>query len=110
LYASKRKSGHHQKEQTMQFSEVQIVTSSALSVQSPASVTRKQTRHNREDIPSAEVDPTLRAFGRHIAHCLKKKRRIAHCLKKKRRIRIPAMCGSDWGHVLRTLELKRAFN
>ena len=84
----------------MQFSEVQIVTPSALSVQSPASVTRKQTRHNREDIPSAEVDPTLRAFGRHIAHCL----------KKERRIRIPAMCGSDWGHVLRTLELKRAFN
>ncbi|WP_336654231.1 hypothetical protein [Leclercia adecarboxylata] len=84
----------------MQFSEVQIVTSSALSVQSPASVTRKHTRHSREDIPSAEVDPTLRAFGRHIAHCL----------KKKRRIRIPSMCGSDWGHVLRTLELKRAFN
>ena len=84
----------------MQFSEVQIVTSSALSVQSPASVTRKHTRHSREDIPSAEVDPTLRAFGRHIAHCL----------KKKRRIRIPPMCGSDWGHVLRTLELKRAFN
>jgi len=100
LYASKRKSGHHQKEQTMQFSEVQIVTSSALSVQSPASFTHKHPRHNREDIPSAEVDPTLRAFGRHIAHCL----------KKKRRIRIPAMCGSDWGHVLRTLELKRAFN
>lgn len=84
----------------MQFSEVSIVTSSALSVQPHESATRKHPRQNREDIPSAEVDPTLRAFGRHIAHCL----------KKKRPIRIPAMCGSDWGHVLRTLELKRAFN
>lgn len=55
---------------------------------------------SEDGIPSAEVDPTLRAFGR----------LIAHCLKKKRRIHIPAMCGSDWGHVLRTLELKRAFN
>ncbi|MCE6966376.1 hypothetical protein K6W81_21230 [Enterobacter sp. MW07] len=82
----------------MQFSEVSIVTSSALSVQSPA--TRKHPRQSRDDIPGAEVDPTLRAFGRHIAHCL----------KKKRPVRIPAMCGSDWGHVLRTLELKRAFN
>lgn len=84
----------------MQFSEVSIVTSSALSVQSLESVTRRHPRQSREDIPSAEVDPTLRAFGRHIAHCL----------KKMRRIHIPAMCGSDWGHVLRTLELKRAFN
>lgn len=84
----------------MQFSEASIVTSSGLSVQSPEPVIRKHPRQSREDIPSAEVDPTLRAFGRHIAHCL----------KKKRRIRIPAMCGSDWGHVLRTLELKRAFN
>ncbi|MCM7811565.1 hypothetical protein M8S85_24370, partial [Enterobacter hormaechei] len=34
----------------------------------------------------------------------------AHCRKKGRAVRIPAMRGSEWGQVLRTLELKRAFN
>jgi hypothetical protein len=37
-------------------------------------------------------------------------RHIARCRRKGRSVRIPAMRGSEWGHVLRTLKLKRARN
>ena len=61
---------------------------------------RRQTRIHRDDIPAPLVDPALKAFGRHIA------KRI----RKGRGVRIPAMKNADFGQVLRTLELKRAFN
>jgi hypothetical protein len=51
-------------------------------------------------LSAAEIDPALKAFGRHIA------RRIG----KGRGVHIPAMKSAALGQVLRTLELKRAFN
>lgn len=54
----------------------------------------------RDDIPAPLIDPSLRALGRHIAKCI----------RKGRGVRIPAMTNADFGQVLRTLELKRAFN
>ncbi|QXD01270.1 DUF4496 domain-containing protein [Klebsiella sp. PL-2018] len=61
---------------------------------------RRQTRIPRDDIPAPLIDPSLKAFGRHIA------KRI----RKGNGVHIPAMKNADFGQVLRTLELKRAFN
>ncbi|WP_420890804.1 hypothetical protein [Lelliottia nimipressuralis] len=85
------------------FSEVSIVTPTALYVQmleAENAPVKKQVRIKRNDIASDALSPEMRALGRHIAHCR----------KKGRSVRIPAMRGSEWGHVLRTLELKRACN
>ncbi|MFB8746642.1 hypothetical protein NMD07_25585 (plasmid) [Citrobacter cronae] len=61
---------------------------------------RRHSRIHRDDIPAPLIDPSLKAFGRHIA------RRI----RKGSGVHIPAMKNADFGQVLRTLELKRAFN
>ena len=61
---------------------------------------RRHSRIPRVDIPVPEIDPTLRAFGRHIAKSI----------RKGRGVHIPAMKNADFGQVLRTLELTRAFN
>ncbi|EDJ2557710.1 hypothetical protein CE665_25790 [Salmonella enterica subsp. enterica serovar Poona] len=74
---------------------VTIVSPSAVAVKP-----RRHTRIRRADIPAKAIDPALRAFGRHIA------RRI----RKGRGVHIPAMTNAAYGQVLRTLELKRAFN
>ncbi|HFW3715190.1 TPA: hypothetical protein ACIBKF_004511 [Salmonella enterica subsp. enterica serovar 6,7:y:-] len=74
---------------------VTIVSPSAVAVKP-----RRHTRIRRADIPAKAIDPALRAFGRHIA------RRI----RKGRGVHIHAMTNAAYGQVLRTLELKRAFN
>ncbi|EBX7469649.1 hypothetical protein DS565_26480 [Salmonella enterica subsp. enterica serovar Bareilly] len=74
---------------------VTIVSPSAVAVKP-----RRHTRIRRADIPAKAIDPALKAFGRHIAR--------SH--KKRRGVHIPAMKNGDFGQVLRTLELKRAFN
>ncbi|EFG2253354.1 hypothetical protein BRU08_005072, partial [Escherichia coli] len=51
-------------------------------------------------IPAPELDPVLKAFGRHIARSF----------RRGRGVHIPAMKNTAFGQVLRTLELKRAFN
>lgn len=87
----------------MQFSEVSIVTPTALYVQICASENqpvKRQVRIKRAEIAPEDLSTEMRALGRHIAKCR----------KKGRAVRIPAMRGSEWGQVLRTLELKRAFN
>ncbi|EFP3680600.1 hypothetical protein HPX80_004145 [Salmonella enterica] len=61
---------------------------------------RRHTRIRRAYIPTKAIDPALKALGRHIA------RRI----RKGRGVHIPAMTNAAYGQVLRTLELKRAFN
>ena len=61
---------------------------------------RRHSRIPRVDIPAPEIDPPLRAFGRHIAKSI----------RKGRGVHIPAMKNADFGQVLRTLELTRAFN
>ncbi|WP_096202211.1 hypothetical protein [Enterobacter hormaechei] len=87
----------------MQFREVSIVTPTALYVQmqeAQNAPVKKQVRIKRGEIACNALSPEMRALGRHIAHCR----------KKGRSVRIPAMRGSEWGHVLRTLELSRACN
>lgn len=84
-------------------SEVSIVTPTALYVQRLAEESeppKKQVRVIRSEIGRSELDPIQRARGRHIARRL----------KKGRSVRIPAMSGEAWGHMLRALELKRSFN
>ncbi|ELE9730654.1 hypothetical protein RM407_004351 [Enterobacter kobei] len=87
----------------MQFSEVSIVTPTALYVQireAENQPVKRQVRIKREEIAPEALSTEMRALGRHIAKCR----------KKGRAVRIPAMRGSDWGQVLRTLELTRACN
>lgn len=82
--------------------EGSIITPTALYVKQLAAKSekpKKQTRIPRDNLPAAAVKPELRAFGRHIAKCQ----------RKGLPVRIPAMRGSEWGQVLRTLELKRAY-
>ncbi|STE53157.1 Uncharacterised protein [Edwardsiella tarda] len=74
-----------------------------LSIISPSAGTVKPRRHRRikrADISAPEIDPAVKAFGRHIA------KRI----RKGRGVHIPAMNNAAFGQLLRTLELKRAFN
>lgn len=61
---------------------------------------KKQLRVIHEEIPVQDIDPDLRDLGCHIAHC-------AH---KHVRVRVPAMCGSQWSHFLRSLETSRALS
>ncbi|HGM5391975.1 hypothetical protein BSQ98_10365 [Serratia liquefaciens] len=81
--------------------EVSIMTSTAAYVKQMADqdeAVKRQQRIARGDIAAADVDPDLRALGRHIAGCV----------RKGRSVRVPSMRGSEWGHVLRALELTRA--
>ena len=74
-----------------------------VTIVSPSAEAVKPRRHPRilrPDIPVAELDMTLKAFGRHIAR--------SH--QKRQDVHIPAMKNSVLGQVLRALELKRAFN
>ena len=61
---------------------------------------KRQVRFKRAQIPICEVDPAMRSFGRHIVKAT----------TKHHSVRIPAMRGSEWGHVLRALEMSRSFN
>ena len=74
-----------------------------VTIVSPSAEAVKPRRHPRifrADIPAPEIDPALKAFGRHIAR--------SH--RKGRGVHIPAMNNTAFGQVLRTLELKRACN
>ena len=85
------------------FSRASIVTPTALYVQmleAENAPVKKQVRIKRGEIAPEALSTEMRALGRHIAKC--------H--RKGRSVRIPAMRVSEWGQVLRTLELKRAFN
>jgi hypothetical protein len=84
-------------------SDVSIITPTELYVkqcQEQGKERKRQTRFRRAQIPACEVDPSMRSFGRHIVHAA----------AKHKSVRIPAMRGSEWGHVLRALEMTRAFN
>ncbi|MFO6428240.1 hypothetical protein ACLBOM_36950 [Escherichia coli] len=48
----------------------------------------------------ADVDPGMRALGH----------RIARRDRRMQPVHIPALRGSEWAHLLRALEKKRAFN
>ena len=69
-----------------------------VSIVSPSAAAVKPRRHprfRREDIPAPELDPVLKAFGRHIARSF----------RRGRGVHIPAMKNTAFGQVLRTLEL-----
>ncbi|ELY3087554.1 hypothetical protein SME02_004635 [Klebsiella aerogenes] len=85
------------------FGRASIVTLTTLYVQiceAENQPPKKQVRIKRGEIAPEALSTEMRALGRHIAKCR----------RKGRSVRIPAMRGSEWGQVLRTLELKRAFN
>jgi hypothetical protein len=87
------------------FSAVQITyeVHMNLTILSPSTEAVKPRRHQRilrDDIAAREIDPALKAFGRHIARSI----------RKGRGVHIPAMNNTAFGQVLRTLELKRACN
>ncbi|CAM7181504.1 MULTISPECIES: hypothetical protein [Klebsiella] len=74
-----------------------------VSIVSPSTEAVKPRRHQRnlrDDIAAQEIDPALKAFGRHIVRSV----------RKGHGVHIPAMNNTAFGQVLRTLELKRAFN
>ena len=74
-----------------------------VTIVSPSAEAVKPRRHSRiprADIPAPDIDPALKAFGRHIARSV----------RKGRGVHIPAMNNTAFGQVLRTLELKRACN
>ncbi|EMK9478812.1 hypothetical protein V8789_004581, partial [Escherichia coli] len=50
---------------------VSIVSPSAAAVKP-----RRHTRFRREDIPAPEIDPVLKAFGRHIARSFRRGRGV----------------------------------
>lgn len=81
--------------------EISIMTSTAAYVKQLTEQNegaKRQRRIARGDIAAADVDPALREFGHHIAGCI----------RKGRSVHVPSMRVSEWGHVLRALELTRA--
>lgn len=77
--------------------DAQMITSSEPFVKSETA--KKHPRIVREPLKSQDIAMPLKALGRHIAKCQ----------RKRQSVRVPAMRGSELGQVLRTLELKRAY-
>ncbi|WP_447867740.1 hypothetical protein [Rahnella bonaserana] len=77
--------------------DAQIIASPALFVKSETA--KKHLRIVREPFNSQDITVPLKALGRHIEKCQ----------RKRQSVRVPAMRVSELGQVLRTLELKRAY-
>ena len=58
----------------------------------------RHTRFRRQELAQDEINPDVLAMSGHIAR---------RCSEQKR-VRIPAMKASEWGHLLRALEIERA--
>lgn len=85
------------------FSRASIVTPTASYVQickAESQAPKKQVRIKRAEIAPEALSAEMRALGRYIAK---------RC-RKGRAVHIPAMRGSEWGQVLRSLELTRICN
>ncbi|EBD2439568.1 TPA: hypothetical protein ACOP2N_004657 [Salmonella enterica] len=61
---------------------------------------RRQTRRIWRQMTPDEIDPEILALGGHI---------VRRC-SKQQRVHVPAMRSGEWGHLLRALEMKRAWN
>lgn len=59
---------------------------------------QKQLRQVHTPIPTQKLDPAMRSFARHIVRCG----------GRGERVRVPAMRASDWGQLLRGMEIRRA--
>ena len=57
----------------------------------------RHTRFRRQELAQDEINPDVLAMSGHIAR---------RCSEQKR-VRIPAMKVSEWGHLLRALEIER---
>ncbi len=57
----------------------------------------RHTRFRRQELAQDEINPDVTAMSGHIAR---------RCSEQKR-VRIPAMKVSEWGHLLRALEIER---
>lgn len=66
------------------------------SIQMPFCMHR-HTRFRRQELAQDEINPDVLAMSSHIARL---------CSEQKR-VRIPAMKVSEWGHLLRALEIER---
>jgi len=60
---------------------------------------RKQHRVQRDTVTEESISPRVKALGRHIARCQ----------RKRKPVRIPALNVVEWGQLLRSLEIKRAY-
>lgn len=83
------------------FNEISIVATSLFYVeqlQAKNETPKKQKRINHNEINFSDIDPEMKDLGR----------QIADCRNKGLRVRVPAMRGSEWAHVLRALEQNRA--
>ncbi|EFH6732982.1 hypothetical protein RCN03_18885 [Escherichia marmotae] len=80
-----------------------IITPTAAYVnmrQSENQPVKRQPRFRRGQFSFTDVDPGMRALGH----------RIARRSRRMQPVHIPALRGSEWAHLLRALEMKRAFN
>ncbi|EFO1348580.1 hypothetical protein DWU25_21355 [Escherichia coli] len=64
---------------------------------SPSNSRHRHTRFRRQELAQDEINPDVLAMSGHIAR---------RCSEQKR-VRIPAMKVSEWGHLLRALEIER---
>lgn len=60
---------------------------------------RKHRRVQRDTVAEETIAPRVKALGRHIARCQ----------RKRKPVRIPALNVAEWGQLLRSLEIKRAY-
>lgn len=60
---------------------------------------RKQYRVKCDTVTEESISPRVKALGRHIARCQ----------RKRKPVRIPALNVVEWGQLLRSLEIKRAY-
>lgn len=76
---------------------VSIIAPAARNVQCGAN--KKQKRIKRDCIAANDVNPSVKAWGRHIVKTQ----------RKGQRVHIPALKGYELGQLLRALEIKRAY-
>ncbi|HEB0103879.1 TPA: hypothetical protein RYX73_004708 [Serratia marcescens] len=77
--------------------EFSIIAPAAGNVQ--RGVKKKHKRIKRDCIAAKDVDPSVKAWSRHIAKAQ----------RKGQRVHIPALKGNELGQLLRALEIKRAY-
>lgn len=80
----------------MNIAEATIIAPTVGYVKSDVSASHVRVMH--DSIAVEDIAPEIRARGRHVARCA----------KKRQSVRVPAMRGSEWGQFLRSLELTRA--
>lgn len=60
---------------------------------------KKHRRVHRDTVAGESITPRVKALGRHIARCQ----------RKQKPVHIPALNVTEWGQLLRSLEIRRAY-